>query len=42
MVYKIGFRTFDPEGNKEDNEGNRYFGWSETFDEWIPAYSPRL
>lgn len=41
-VYNVGFRTLDPNGNKEDNQHRRYFGWSESFDEFIPAYSPRL
>ena len=39
---RIGFRIYHPEGNKEDDEKNRFFGWSERFDEWIPAYSARL
>ena len=33
---------FHPEGNKEDDNHRKFFGWSEKFDEWIPAYSPRI
>lgn len=40
--YHIGFRTYHAEGNKEDNHKRKYFGWSETFDTWISAYSPRI
>jgi hypothetical protein len=39
---KIGFRTYHPEGNKYDNEQRSFFGYSESFDEWIPACSPRI
>lgn len=42
LVYKIGFRTYNPDGNKEDNNKRKFFGWSESFDEWIPAFSPRI
>ena len=42
LVLKIGFRLYHPEGNKEDNNKEKFFGWSESFDEWLPAYSPRI
>ena len=31
---QVGFRTFDPEGSKTDEDGRTYFGWSERFDAW--------
>ena len=40
--FLIGYRTYHPEGNKVDNYQKKFFGWSETFDAWIPAYSPRI
>lgn len=39
---KIGYRTYHPEGNREDNNREKYFGWSESFDNWLPLYSPRI
>ena len=42
IKYRIGFRMYHPEGNKEDDLGRKYFGWSEKFDEYFCAYSPRI
>ena len=39
---RVGFRIYHPEGNKTDDDGKKYSGWSEKFDETIPAYSPRI
>ncbi|CDW89068.1 ubiquitin carboxyl-terminal hydrolase family protein [Stylonychia lemnae] len=39
---RIGFRIYHPEGSKTDDDQRKYFGWSEKFDETIPAYSPRI
>ena len=40
---KVGFRVYEEEGNKEDQEnGLKYYGWSDKFDEWIPAFNPRI
>lgn len=40
---KVGFRMYHPEGNKEDeNTKEKFFGWSERFDEWMSVYSPRI
>jgi len=33
---------YHPEGGKEDELGRKYFGWSDRFDEWVPAYSLRV
>ena len=41
-ILYVGFRTYSPDGKREDNNKKKYFGWSETFDVWIPAYSPRI
>ena len=38
----VGFRIFDPAGEKIDDIGRRYIGWPTTFDEWINASSPRI
>jgi hypothetical protein len=42
LYYKVGFRLYHEEGTKVDNNKRRFFGWSETFDEWISAYNPRI
>jgi len=31
----IGFRVYDEEGSKTDDENRRFFGWSEKYDEWF-------
>lgn len=31
----VGFRTYDEEGSKTDDEGRKFFGWSEKYDEWL-------
>jgi len=42
-MVNLGFRIYHPQGNKYDELDNRpFFGWSERFDEWMPAYSPRI
>jgi len=30
----VAFRTYDDEGSKTDDQGNRFFGWSERYDAW--------
>lgn len=42
ILLKIGFRIYHPDGNKKDNNNKPFFGWSESFDEFIPASSPRV
>ena len=42
LFLKVGFRVYHPEGNKEDDYKNKFFGWSERFDEWIAAFNPRI
>ena len=31
----VGFRTFDEEGSKTDDEGRKFFGWSDRYDAWL-------
>lgn len=38
----IAFRVPHPDGDRTDNAGNKYFGWPEEFDEWIPERSSRI
>ena len=38
----IGFRTYSDKGIKIDDQGNKYTGWSITYDEWINNYSNRI
>lgn len=33
---KIAYRVNHPMGDKKDKDGNKYFGWEPTYDEWIP------
>lgn len=42
IFLRIGFRIYDENGNKIDLNRNKFFGWSESFDEWLPAYNPRV
>jgi len=35
--YLVGFRRYDPEGNKVDMEGKSFFGLNESSDEWVPV-----
>ena len=41
-LVRVGFRVFTPSGQKTDDEGKKYIGWSRRFDEWIPLWSPRI
>lgn len=38
----VGYRIYSEDGTKLDNQNRRHEGWSERYDEWIPAYSIRL
>lgn len=31
----VGFRTYDEEGSKEDEQGQKFFGWSDRYDVWF-------
>lgn len=42
LFLKVGFRKYDERGTKTDLYSKKFFGWSESFDEWLPAYSPRI
>jgi len=39
---QIAFRISHPEGDKTDAAGNRFFGWDDQCDEWLPLYSARI
>ena len=39
---KIAYRVNHPMGDKKDPDGNKYFGWEPTYDEWIPLYSAKI
>lgn len=39
---KVGFRVYCEKGSKQDKDGKYYEGWSETYDELIPANSVRI
>jgi len=30
----VGFRTYEEEGSKEDDDGRKFFGWSSKYDTW--------
>ena len=36
----VAYRVPDEKGDKTDKDGKKFFGWDETFDEWITLYSP--
>jgi hypothetical protein len=35
----IAFRVSHPQGDKKDKGGDTFFGWDESFDEWLPLYN---
>ena len=41
-MVQLGLRVTHPEGDKTDKAGNKYFGWEEEHDEWLPQYSARI
>lgn len=41
MAY-IGYRVMHPDGDKTDDQGNRFFGWEDKYDDWVPLYSACL
>jgi hypothetical protein len=41
-MIKIALRVMHPEGDKKDGQGNSFYGWDESFDEWMPLYTARL
>ena len=36
----VGFRTNDPDGSRQDDEGNSFSGWSCKYDTWYAVTSP--
>ena len=41
-MVQIAFRLNHPDGDKTDSQGNKFFGWEEAWDEWLPLYSARV
>ena len=39
---KVGYRVYREKGAKKDPEEKYYDGWSENYDELLPANSPRI
>lgn len=39
---KVGYRVYTEAGEKVDEEGRRYVGWSASLDEWIGSHSLRI
>jgi|APCry1669190327_1035288.scaffolds.fasta_scaffold133114_1 hypothetical protein len=38
----VGYRNYDPEGSKTDDDGETYFGWSDSYDSWISLSDIRV
>ncbi len=39
----VGYRVYREDGDKTDNTNSlAYYGWSQKYDEWLPANSPRI
>ena len=38
----VAYRVYTPDGAKTDEKGDKFNGWSATYDEWINSYSNRL
>jgi hypothetical protein len=41
-MIKVGFRFYHHNGSKIQEDGKRYFGYPEKYDEWLPVYSGRI
>lgn len=41
MAY-IGYRVNHPDGDKTDDDGNKFFGWEDKYDDWVPVFSACL
>ena len=42
MEAYIGFRIYEKEGHKTDEDGRPYTGWSNKYDEWVSVTSPTI
>lgn len=38
----VGFRVYEEEGHKIDDDGRKYTGWSNKYDEWMTRTSPTV
>ena len=38
----VAFRTYDENGSKQEDDGRKFFGWSEKYDEWYFVTDPQI
>ena len=38
----VGFRNYHQEGSKTDDDGNKFFGWSDRYDSWVSTGDIRV
>ena len=38
----VAFRTYDENGSKVEDDGRKFFGWSEKYDEWYFVTDPQI
>jgi hypothetical protein len=38
----VGYRVYEKEGHKTDDDGRKYIGWSNKYDDWISITSPMV
>ena len=43
LELQVGYRIYRENGDKVDQiNSKQYFGWSQKYDEWLSAHSPRI
>ena len=42
MEIYVAFRTYDDEGSKQDEDGRKFFGWSDKYDSWLAVTEPQV
>jgi hypothetical protein len=38
----VGYRIYDEEGSKEDEDNRKFFGWSNKYDSWCNVTEPTV
>ena len=38
----VGFRIYEDEGHKVDDDGRKFTGWSNKYDDWVTVTSPTI
>jgi hypothetical protein len=38
----VGYRNYDTDGSKTDDDGDRFFGWGDQYDCWISVSDIRV